>query len=99
LADPSQAERAYGSALMSRDAIRKNKLRNDPVVFAKAVLNLNLLAYQTQQLQCQRKRIVACWARQTGKTMAVAVKVIHFAFTNAGTTTLIVSRALRQSIF
>jgi len=42
--------------------------------------------------------VVACWARQTGKTTAIAVKVIHFAFTNPNKTTLIVSRGLRQSM-
>jgi len=76
----------------------RHKLRSDPVVFARAVLNLNLFPYQTELLQCWSKRIVACWARQTGKTTAIAVKVIHFAFTNSDTTTLIVSRGLRQSM-
>jgi phage FluMu gp28-like protein len=61
-------------------------------------LDLALFQYQIELLQCTGKRIVACWARQTGKTTAIAVKVIHFAFTNAKTTTLIVSRGLRQSM-
>jgi hypothetical protein len=76
----------------------KEKLRKDPVVFAEAVLGFHAFPYQAELLRCQSKRIVACWARQTGKTTAIAVKVIHFAFTGANTTTLIVSRGLRQSM-
>ena len=76
----------------------KEKLRKDPVVFAEAVLGFRAFPYQAELLRCQSKRIVACWARQTGKTTAIAVKVIHFAFTGANTTTLIVSRGLRQSM-
>ncbi|HKZ93516.1 MAG TPA: phage terminase large subunit [Candidatus Bathyarchaeia archaeon] len=73
------------------------KLREDPVVFAEAVLGFHAFPYQSKLLLSKSKRIVACWARQTGKTTAIAVKVIHFAFTNSKTT-LIVSRGLRQSM-
>jgi phage FluMu gp28-like protein len=73
-------------------------LRNNPLFFAEAILTLELFQYQAELLKCTSKRIVACWARQTGKTTAIAVKVIHFAFTNQKTTTLIVSRGLRQSM-
>lgn len=76
----------------------RDKLRRDPVFFAEAVLNFKPFSYQAELLSCRSKRIVACWARQTGKTTTIAVKVIHFAFTNANTTTLIVSRGLRQSM-
>jgi len=76
----------------------RDKLRRDPVVFAEAVLGFHAFPYQADLLRSQSKRVVACWARQTGKTTAIAVKVIHFAFTNAKTTTLIVSRGLRQSM-
>lgn len=78
--------------------VLRDKLRQDPVVFAEAVLDFNPFSYQAELLRCKSRRIVACWARQTGKTTAIAVKVIHFAFTNAKTTTLIVSRGLRQSM-
>jgi phage FluMu gp28-like protein len=74
------------------------KLRQDPVFFAQSILGFHVFPYQANLLSCQSKRIVACWARQTGKTTTIAVKVIHFAFTNANTTTLIVSRGLRQSM-
>jgi len=76
----------------------REKLRRDPVVYAEAVLGFHVFPYQAELLHSQSKRIVACWARQTGKTTAIAIKVIHFAFTNANTTTLIVSRGLRQSM-
>jgi phage FluMu gp28-like protein len=75
-----------------------DRLRRSPVFFAKAILGLALFAYQAELLECGSKRVVACWARQTGKTTAIAVKVVHFAFTRANTTTLIVSRGLRQSM-
>jgi len=76
----------------------RDKLRQDPVIFAEAVLGFHAFPYQAELLCSQSKRVVACWARQTGKTTAIAIKVIHFAFTNAKTTTLIVSRGLRQSM-
>jgi phage FluMu gp28-like protein len=76
----------------------RDKLRRDPVFFAEVVLGFHLFPYQAELLRCNSKRVVACWARQTGKTTAIAVKVIHFAFTNANKTTLIVSRGLRQSM-
>jgi len=76
----------------------RTTLRNNPIFFAEAILNLELFQYQAELLKSTSKRIVACWARQTGKTTAIAAKVIHFAFTNQKTTTLIVSRGLRQSM-
>jgi len=76
----------------------KEQLRKNPILFAETVLSLNPFPYQSELLQSTSKRIVACWARQTGKTTAIAVKVIHFAYTNKNTTTLIVSRGLRQSM-
>mgnify|MGYP001072356023 CR=1 FL=1 len=76
----------------------REKLRQDAIYFAEAVLGFHPFSYQAELLRSGSKRIVACWARQTGKTTAIAVKVIHFAFTNSKTTTLIVSRGLRQSM-
>ena len=73
-------------------------LRSSPSFFAEVILGLVLYPYQAELLECVSKRVVACWARQTGKTTAIAVKVVHFAFSNAGSTTLIVSRGLRQSM-
>lgn len=76
----------------------RDKLRRDPVFFAEAVLGFHPFPYQAELLRCNSKRVVACWARQTGKTTAIAVKVVHFAFTNPNKTTLIVSIGLRQSM-
>jgi phage FluMu gp28-like protein len=76
----------------------RETLRHDAVVFAETILDFKPFSYQAELLRSPSKRIVACWARQTGKTTTIAVKVIHFAFTNANTTTLIVSRGLRQSM-
>jgi len=55
----------------------REKLRRDPVVFAEAVLGFHAYPYRAELLHCPSKRIVACWARLTGKTTAIAVKVIH----------------------
>jgi phage FluMu gp28-like protein len=75
-----------------------DRLRGSAVDFACGVLGLRLFSYQADLLGCGSRRVVACWARQTGKTTAIAVRVIHFAFTRADSTTLIVSRGLRQSM-
>jgi len=85
--------------MTSEDANQtRASLRNNPIFFAEAILNLELFQYQAELLKCTSKRVVACWARQTGKTTTIAIKVIHFAYTNQKTTTLIVSRGLRQSM-
>jgi phage FluMu gp28-like protein len=76
----------------------RDKLRTDPVLFAEVVLGFQPFPYQSMLLRSESKRIVACWARQTGKTTTIAVKVVHFAFVNSFKTTLIVSRGLRQSM-
>jgi len=76
----------------------RKRLRQDPVFFAEAILGFKVFPYQAELLLCPKKRVVACWARQTGKTTTIAIKVIHYAFTNGNTTTLIVSRGLRQSM-
>jgi len=74
------------------------KLKNDPTLFAEQLLNFKPFPYQKRLLNDQSKRIVACMARQTGKTTTIAAKAIHFAYTNPNTTTLIISPSLRQSM-
>jgi len=76
----------------------RDKLRADPVFFSEVVLGFQPFPYQSMLLRSESKRIVACWARQTGKATTIAVKVIHFAFVNSSKTTLIASRGLRQSM-
>ena len=78
------------------DAVKK--LRDEPVVFAEAALGFRPFGYQRRVLLDGNKRLVACWGRQTGKTSTIAVKAIHFAYTNPKSTSLIVSASLRQSM-
>jgi len=89
-----------GCVVHQSDVTRRavGMLCSNPAFFAEAILGLQLFLYQVALLECTSKRVVACWARQTGKTTAIAVKVIHFAFTRGDSTTLIVSRGLRQSM-
>ena len=70
----------------------------DPVTFAREILKFEPFPYQIQLLRDPSKRIVICAGRQVGKSTTIAVKAIHFAATNPGTTTLIVSSTLRQSM-
>jgi len=70
----------------------------DPVAFAESILRFKPFPYQAQLLRDTAKRIVICAGRQVGKSTTIAVKAIHFAATNPGTTTLIVSATMRQSM-
>lgn len=79
------------------DELRR-RFREDPVFFAQKALDFDPFPYQAKILRNSGKRVVACFGRQTGKTTTVAVKAIHFAYTNVKKTTLIVSASLRQSI-
>ena len=40
---------------------------------------------------------MACWGRQTGKSTAIALKALHYAFSRPRSTVLIVSPSERQS--
>ena len=74
------------------------KLAENPTLFAEHLLNFKPFPYQQKLLNDQSKRIIACMARQTGKTTTIATKAIHYAYTHPNTTTLIISPSLRQSI-
>ena len=76
----------------------RERLQSDPALFAEVVLDFEPFPYQAKLLKSDSRRIVACWARQTGKTHTIAAKVIHFAFTRSNRTVIIVSRGLRQSM-
>jgi len=78
--------------------ITLRRLREDPVYFAEKIMGFKCYPYQADLLRTKAKRIVACWGRQSGKTTAIALKVIHFVYTNPNVTVLIVSKGLRQSI-
>ena len=77
----------------------------DPVIFTKALFDFNPFDYQKEFFEAavKHRRIALVWGRQSGKTTAVALYAIFFAFTHAGTAisqtkVIIVSRGLRQSI-
>ena len=73
-------------------------LIGDPVDFARVVLGVEPYAYQAKLLEDKSKRIVACMGRQTGKTMTIAMKALHFADMNPKVTVLITAPSLRQSM-
>jgi len=72
-------------------------IQTDPALFAKLLVNWQPFPYQQKLLADQSKRIVSCWGRQCGKTTTVAVKTIHYAYTNPHVTALVTSPSLRQS--
>ena len=74
------------------------RLIEDPVFFTEALLRFHPFPYQAEILRDRSSRLVACLGRQTGKTTTAAIKAVHYAFTNPGTLTLIVSPSLRQSM-
>lgn len=79
-------------------------LKQDPALYSTLLLRIetgpfNPLPFQVEFLRDQSKRIVVCSGRQIGKTTMAAAKAIHFAFTNPNTTTIIISKALRQSMW
>jgi len=74
------------------------KIRTDPALFARALVGLNPFPYQEKLLSDMSKRIVSCWGRQTGKTSTVAVKAVHYAYSNTNVTVLVASPSLRQSM-
>jgi len=74
------------------------QLAENPTLFARLLLDFKPFSYQEKLLNDKSKRVIACMARQTGKTTTIATKAIHFAYTNPKTTTLIISPSLRQSM-
>lgn len=94
--NPSKNPRKKAQNKMTTEALKQ--LKENPTLFAQTLLNFNPFPYQQQLLNDPSKRIIACMARQTGKTTTIATKAIHYAYTNPNTTTLIISPSLRQSI-
>jgi len=74
------------------------RLYDDPVYFAEVFMKWKPFVYQKALLRCKKRRIVAVWGRQSGKTTTICVKVIHYTFTRRNVTVLIVSKGLRQSL-
>ncbi|MFQ5712153.1 MAG: phage terminase large subunit [Candidatus Geothermarchaeales archaeon] len=82
--------REYGGIL--------KRIFDDPVAFAKAILNFHPFPYQEKILRDSSKRLISICGRQIGKSTCSAVKLIHFAVTHPRTTSIIVSHTLRQSM-
>ncbi|MGQ9470049.1 MAG: phage terminase large subunit [Nitrososphaerales archaeon] len=74
------------------------KLKDDPVLFAKHILNFQPFDYQEKILRDDSDRLAAICGRQIGKSTCSAIKLIHFAVSNPKTTSIIVSATLRQSL-
>ena len=79
-------------------------LREDAALFSVLLLRLPSGAFrpfpfQIEFLRDRRKRVVVCCGRQVGKTTMAAAKAVWFAVMHVGVTVLIVSRAMRQSMW
>ena len=79
-------------------AYRPPPLPRDPTEFCRQILRIEPTDYQRRLLESQAKRIVLRWARQTGKTTALACRCIIQSALNPDNTTLIVAPGLRQSM-
>ena len=78
------------------DAIKV--IAESPSTFCRAMLDFKPFPYQVQMLEDPSKRIVVCAARRVGKSLVMAAKALWFAFTHAGTSTLVVASTQRQSM-
>jgi len=94
----SRSLRQRAERLRNRKAKPQIELPADPVEFAVQVLGFRPTSYQEAYLRDASKRILLRWARQTGKSVAIAAKAVWYAATNPGTLTLIVAPSLRQSM-
>lgn len=74
------------------------RARSDPVYFAERFLKLKPFEYQKEFLRDNSPRICCCCGRQVGKTTIAAVKALHFTYFNRGTSVIVVSSSLRQSM-
>lgn len=70
----------------------------DPIVFSQELLGFRPFEYQEQILKDPSKRICSCMGRQSGKSVTIAAKAVHFAVTSPKKTVLVVSATLRQSM-
>ena len=79
-------------------SFRAPQVPGDPLSFCEELLGFSPTSYQRRLLESCSKRIVMRWARQSGKTMALATLSIIRAATCPGSTVLIISPGLRQSM-
>ncbi|MCL4436152.1 MAG: terminase family protein [Thaumarchaeota archaeon] len=73
-------------------------IKEDPVAFAKFILDFHPFPYQESILSNDSERLIAVCGRQIGKSTTAAAKLVHFAVTHPKTTSIIVSATLRQSM-
>jgi hypothetical protein len=95
-------ERALKELLTDKHVLKA--MKEDAALFAVLMLKLPTgmfkpLPFQIDFLRDKSKRIVVCSGRQIGKTTMAAAKAIWFAVMHPNTTVLIVSKALRQSMW
>lgn len=69
----------------------------DPVEFFTFATGLEPYCYQAEFLRLNDKRIAIRWARQSGKSLAVAIRALWQAFTFPNQVILILAPTLRQS--
>lgn len=74
--------------------IELEKVKGDPVAFAKTFLSFTALPYQEKVLADTGKRIAVRMSRQAGKTTTIAVRAIWYAATHPRTLSLIVAPCL-----
>lgn len=65
--------------------------RRDPVVFAEALLKVDLFEHQVAVIRSEARYRVLCWGRRAGKTTVFGVLALHTAFARPGSKILIVS--------
>lgn len=79
-------------------SVKPPPLPGEPQSFCLKLLKFRPTSYQRRLLESTSKRIVVRWARQSGKTTALATLSIIRAATTPGSTVLIISPGLRQSM-
>jgi len=79
-------------------AVKPPTLPGEPQSFCVELLRFRPTSYQRRLLESDSKRIVVRWARQSGKTTALATLSIIRAVTIPRSTVLIISPGLRQSM-
>ncbi len=81
-----------------RNNDRMNGLyRVNPVLFARELLRIELMAFQTAALNPATMRGILNCSRQAGKTLAMAIKAVHLTFTVARTNVLVLAATLDQA--
>lgn len=69
----------------------------EPEFFAEKLLDFKPYEYQLKILRDQKDRVIVKSGRQIGKTTITSIKALHYAFTNAEKTVLVIAPTQRQS--